>query len=263
MPEIKYEISTQEQDKLFKKISNWIALTPPLIKPDDPPLAELPFIKDQTAIPIPYSGNSRLGFWYQHLCLQHFQAQPDYNVIADEIQLNHNGRTIGAIDFIIEHLPTKTIEHWEVAIKFYLLFDGLWYGPNSKDRLDLKLNHMLTHQLAMSQHECFQNQHPEFGTPVPKLLLQGRLYINPFQQQMVPTKILDYEINANQINGYWCFYSEWHLINEPLYILKKGQWLTGKDESNLVLTGPSEQFIHCQAESGQFWFILPDTWPHG
>lgn len=263
MSEIKYEISTQEQDKLFKQISNWISLTPPLIKPDYSPLAELPFIKDQTAIPLPYSGNSRLGFWYQHLCLQHFQTHPDYNVIADEIQLNHNGRTIGAIDFIIEHLPTKTTEHWEVAIKFYLLFDGLWYGPNSQDRLDLKLEHMLTHQLTMSQHECFKNQYPEFDNLIQKLLLQGRLYTNPFRQQVIPTEVLAHKIDTSQINGYWCFYSERHLINESLYILKKGQWLTGKDESSTILTESSKQFVHCQTESGQFWFVLPDTWPHG
>ncbi|WP_153447454.1 DUF1853 family protein [Vibrio algicola] len=261
-------INHSQQQVFFNQISDWIARHPPIMQPDGHTLAALPFIAEQRTISLPYSGNARLGFWYQHLCLQHFQSHPDYHVVAEEIQLNQNGRTIGAIDFILEHIPSKTVEHWEVASKFYLLFDGLWYGPNSQDRLDLKLNHMLTHQLQMSQHPSFKAHHGKFNAPQfdhikPKLLLQGRLYTNPFLAQTIPTTCLGHDIDASQINGHWCFYHQRDLIHESLYVLKKGQWLTGKDRESELLQQTNDQFVHCQSESGRFWFVLPDTWPHG
>lgn len=261
MPAAKYVISFDEQTTLFKQISDWIACTPPLLKPNNT-LAKMPFYPNTDVSPLAYTGNSRLGFWYQHLCLQHFHSHPDYQLIADEIQLNNNGRTIGAIDFIVKHRPTDTVEHWEVAIKFYILFDGLWFGPNSKDRLDLKLSHMLEHQLNMSNHECFKQQYPQLEHIHPQLLLQGRLYTNPFRRQEVPTSCLGYDINRSQVNGYWCFWSEFENVEEPLYALKKGQWLTGRNDQNALLTSETDEFVHCQSRSGDFWFVLPNDWPY-
>ncbi|OEF24025.1 DUF1853 family protein [Vibrio rumoiensis] len=262
MSEKKYTISPEEQTHLFEQISTWIASTPPLLKPDGQKLIATPFHNDYRVSPVSYNGNSRLGFWYQHLCMQHFQSHPDYQLLAEEIQLNHNGRTLGAIDFIVENQLDQTTEHWEVAIKFYLLFEGLWYGPNSKDRLDLKLSHMLEHQLEMSRHDYFVQQYPDLNNIQPKLLMQGRLYTNPFQKQRIPSHCLNHEIETSQINGYWCFWHEFQKIDEALYLLKKGQWLTGRNEHNPQLTEAMVDFVHCQSESGDFWFILPDRWPN-
>lgn len=259
---MKYQISPQQQDELFHKISHWMADTPPLLMPDDHRLADNPFSVEIPPQPIAYSGNSRLGFWYQHLCHQLFAGHPNYEILAEEIQLNHQGRTIGALDFVVHNHATKRSEHWEVAVKFYLLFDGLWYGPNSRDRLDRKLAHMLKHQLAMSQHPCFKQKYPELEQIDPKLLMQGRLYINPFRDELTPTNCLDFTINSSQINGYWCFFSELEKINQPLYVLKKGQWLTGKEPDSSPLQTLGDEFVHCQAQDGRFWFILPDIWPN-
>ncbi|HCH01657.1 MAG TPA: DUF1853 domain-containing protein [Vibrio sp.] len=259
---MKYAISPQEQQNLFVKISDWMSHHSPLLQANQAELADNPFCKSLSPHPLPYSGNSRLGFWYQHLCHQYFASHPSYQIVAEEIQLNHQGRTIGALDFVLRNTVTDIVEHWEVAIKFYLLFDGLWYGPNSHDRLDLKLSHMLSHQLAMSQHQCFQQQYPELGDIKPKLLMQGRLYINPFRDEVTPTSCLGYPIDPSQSYGYWCYADNFNNINEPLYILKKGQWLTGEEADSPVLKEVGQQFVHCQSQSGDFWFILPNEWPH-
>jgi hypothetical protein len=47
------------------------------------------------------------------------------------------------------------VEHWEVAVKFYLLLGDretwqCWVGPNQRDRLDKKVNRMRDHQLTLS-----------------------------------------------------------------------------------------------------------------
>ncbi|MFV0575612.1 MAG: DUF1853 family protein [Vibrio sp.] len=258
---MKYAISQQEQDHLFQKISQWMACHPPLIQSNSAELSNTPFQTNYPLRDLIYQGNSRLGFWYQHLCHQHFLSHPNYQVLAEEVQLNHEGKTIGAIDFILQNTRNQQVEHWEVAVKFYMLFDGLWYGPNSRDRLDLKLAHMLDHQLSMSQHPAFKALYPELDQIQPKLLMQGRLYINPFRDEKIPTHCLDHPIETSQVNGYWCFWDEWQQIAEPLYVLKKGQWLTGKESNSELLTTEQEHFVHCQTESGEFWFILPRTWP--
>ena len=49
--------------------------------------------------------------------------------------------------------------HWELAVKFYLGFGDTrqwknWFGPAKKDRLDLKMNHLINHQTVLCQQEA-------------------------------------------------------------------------------------------------------------
>lgn len=208
-----------------------------------------------------YNGNRRLGFIYQHLCTQAFVNSPNYQVLAEEIQLSEQGRTLGAIDLIVRNRQEQRNEHWEVAIKFYLLHNGNWFGPNAHDQLETKLPRMLTHQLAMSNTSQFHQQHPELKVATHHLLMQGRLYINPFNSEPTPTHCLDYPLNCSQISGHWCHYSQAHQIQETLYELPKIRWATGKELNATTIEPNPERFIHAQTESGQFWFVVPDVWP--
>ncbi len=210
-----------------------------------------------------YQGNPRLGFLYQELCRRLFEQSKLHSVFAEEIQLQQDGRTLGAIDFLIEKRGEPRLEHWEVAIKFYLLKDGLWYGPNAKDRLDKKLSRMLDHQLKMSDTPAFKSQYPDLVSPSQHLLMHGRLYINPFEKEDVPTECVGLRINPQRVTGYWCYQSQFHRINEPVYRLEKPLWAIGERQRGDCdpVSALPKHFIHCQAESGQFWFIVPDDWP--
>lgn len=132
----------------LQRFHQWIANTPPLFKLKEPFVT----VEDIPTLPLSdneeYDGNPRLGFLYQHLCTKLLTCSSRYELIAEEIQLNDTtGRTIGAVDLILENQETNQHEHWEVAIKFYLLHEGIWYGPNAHDQLHKKLDRMLTHQL--------------------------------------------------------------------------------------------------------------------
>lgn len=212
-----------------------------------------------------YSGNPRLGFLYQELCRRLFDCSNQYRVVAEEIQLQQNGRTLGAIDFLVENRASLQTEHWEVAIKFYLLKDGYWYGPNAKDRLDKKLKRMLEHQLTMSETEAFQQRFPKLASVSQHLLMQGRLYTNPFDTEPVPETCLTLPINQERVTGYWCYQSQFHRITEPLYPLTKPLWAIGHTGDTRGAYSPvtalPSRFIHCQSQSGQFWFVVPDDWP--
>lgn len=253
----------------------WILQTPSLVQQ---PVSSLEFgapvqIVEQfpnsedctTKLPQSYEGNLRLGFLYQELCRRLFDAHSDFRIMAEEVQLQQNGRTLGAIDFLLEN-SHNGIEHWEVAIKFYLLRDGIWFGPNSHDQLDIKLHHMLTHQLMMSECDSFRRQFPKVKQVSKHLLMQGRLYINPFRPETIPTHCLGYLITPSQINGFWCHYSDAHNIELPLYELAKKQWAVG-DSPQIQQTLPpvslhANRINHCQDAKGQFWFIVPDCWPN-
>lgn len=241
-------------------IAQWIISHPPLFKACKAPVSDNPFSLCDSFTPPEYQGSLRLGFVYQELCRQMFQFLPGYHVELEEFQVQRGNKTLGAIDFIVRN---QEIEHWEVALKFYLLHKGLWFGPEGQDRLDIKLDRMLNHQLAMSSCAEFTQQFPQFSHARKKLLIQGRLYINPFITQTLPDHCLGFKLNPDNCIGRWCYQSQSERIKQKLYILEKLDWLTGKTnpEKLLDISVPLKRTMHCQSGSGEFWMIVPDGWP--
>lgn len=99
--------------------------------------------------PSPY----RLGFHFEGLI--HFWLEDGYQlnlhpyeVVAHNVQLYNGAQTTGELDFILRNQETDEIEHWELAVKFYLgspPYDfAHWVGINSRDTLERKLTHMQT-----------------------------------------------------------------------------------------------------------------------
>lgn len=245
----------------LQRFYQWIAAAPSLFE------LKAPFVSLEHLNPEPlqqnnYQGNPRLGFLYQYLCTELLTHSGCYQLEAEEIQINReSGQTLGAIDLILNNEAGNQLEHWEVAIKFYLLHQGTWYGPNAHDQLDKKLDRMLTHQLKMSSCAEFLTQYPQYQDMSEHLLLQGRLYINPFSPEQVPSECLGYRLNQSQISGYWCYQSQWQQIGAPLYPLEKPQWATGTTEFENPIEKPDGRFVHAQTKEGQFWFVVPDSWP--
>ncbi|OBT08591.1 type II citrate synthase [Vibrio sp. UCD-FRSSP16_10] len=253
---------------ILTQFARWIATTAPLFCSDNKDRAkdnviveQLPFEQIRLDSLSDYDGNSRLGFIYQYLCQKLFEHHPDFSVCETELQLNDNGRTIGELDFILHHGQTKA-EHWEVAIKFYLFHEDKWYGPNAIDRLDKKLNHMLNHQLKHTETDTFIQQFPQWQHLLQHLLLQGRLYINPFSETDIPTHCAGQLINSKRVTGFWCYQSQASQIKEKLFQLNKSCWAIGRQDSSAQVTDFKQNIIHCQSESGRFWFIVANNWPN-
>jgi len=249
------------------RIAQWIQKTPSLFADSAPVIQSCPVQNVDLDWPDQYQGNPRLGFLYQYILSQLFSNSNNYQLMAEEIQLSAEGRTLGAIDFIVKNLVNSHVEHWEVAIKFYLLYQGHWYGPNAKDRLDLKLTKMLDHQLKMSSSSAFLKRYPEWSNISEHLLMQGRLYINPFDNHPIPKACLTQTLNPSRIKGYWCFQHQQHLIDEALFPLHKHQWITGLAATNNSVLKEDIPEInrrahHFQSVSGQYWFIVPNSWPN-
>ena len=247
----------------LQRFYHWIAKTPSLFEVKPP-------FEDLSSLSIPayqedeYQGNPRLGLIYQYLCTKLLTQSGQYSLLDEEIQINKPcGQTLGAIDLILTNHEQQRNEHWEVAIKFYLLHGGVWYGPNAHDQLDKKLARMMSHQLKMSSREEFLTQYPEYNQLSEHLLIQGRLYVNPFSPETIPKECLGWAINQSQIAGCWCYQSQWDQIGVPLYELEKPLWAVGREEFDSPIEKPNGRFVHAQTRKGQFRFLFPDSWPQG
>jgi hypothetical protein len=122
--------------------------------------------------------SSRLGLRFEALMAFWLQdaAYHSYQLIGKNIKLLSNQRTLGEIDFLLLNQDTQHVEHWEVAVKFYL-GEGLlvpqdWLGLNRKDSLDRKLTHIINHQFSAEMVDQYQIQQR-------KAIIKGRLFYPP------------------------------------------------------------------------------------
>ncbi len=96
----------------------------------------------------------QVGLFFEELMAFWLEHQSPYKLMARNLQIVEQGRTLGAFDFVVQ-TPEIQFEHWEMTVKFYLQRSSsvawdAWVGPNGRDRLDIKLAHMADHQLPLS-----------------------------------------------------------------------------------------------------------------
>ena len=64
----------------------------------------------------------KLGLYAEDLMLYYLRNGSPYTVLAHDLQVFQEKRSIGAFDFIVR-TPNNTVEHWEMAIKYYLQYE--------------------------------------------------------------------------------------------------------------------------------------------
>lgn len=132
--------------------------------------------------------DSRLGRYFENL-LGFWLAWPEnpfYRLVHRGLAVCSQRRTLGELDFLVEDLRSGRLQHWEVAVKFYL---GTacggdyhhWLGPALKDRLDLKVQRLLHHQLdlVVTPEGAGLMRYLNLPPPDPVCLLKGRLFYPP------------------------------------------------------------------------------------
>ncbi|MCY0386334.1 DUF1853 family protein [Robbsia sp. Bb-Pol-6] len=123
----------------------------------------------------------RLGRYAERLLAVWLRQMPDVSVVALNLAVREAKRTLGECDALFRTAPGR-LEHWEMAVKFYLRIDPLrgtrdepiapvesvgaatddaalgrfagcdaYVGVGLADRLDWKLRHLVEHQLPLSQ----------------------------------------------------------------------------------------------------------------
>lgn len=150
-------------------------------------------------------------------------AYPDYEVTSN-IQLQAQ-ETSGELDFVLT--KTTSVIHVEVAVKFFLYIPsstpGLscFHGPQFKDRLDLKLDRLLQHQLRHGMPPELLRTNDQLSVQR-GLWLTGRLFYpwSLYASSQIPL-LESLGLNPDHQKGWWL------RQNEAVDIFAKHTFLYG------------------------------------
>lgn len=149
-----------------------------------------------------------MWFWLKDNAFHHFK------LLGHSIQMFHARQTLGEIDFLIFNQHTQQVEHWEVALKYYLAEADFqlqhWYGLNRQDTLLRKLTHFTEKQFQFNQVQDYEI-HKRFA------VLKGQLY---YPAHRLPNHTEDW-INTQRRLGQWGRY----IPSPAYYCLKRHEWI--------------------------------------
>lgn len=169
--------------------------------------------------------STRLGLRFEHLMW--FWLRDDayhiYTLLGHSIQIIEGKNTLGELDFIVFNQKSKKIEHWEVALKFYLSeidFSLLnWYGLNRTDTLYRKLTHFSEKQFQF-------NSAQEHTIEQRFAILKGQLYLDYSQCIQIlkdpcnENHLLPAWMNRKRRIGHWGY-----ACLENYYRVERQEWI--------------------------------------
>ena len=172
----------------------------------------------------------RLGKYYETLWFYWLSHSKRYDIVENNIQIIIDGETLGEIDFVLFDNVTRQTVHLEVAIKFYLGAGDTremchWHGPNLRDRLDIKVQHLRHRQSLISKDQRVSGWLNMQGIQIDQcaVIFKGRLYY-PWDY------LQDYVQNGHQITSLMPaegasehLFSWWMTLNQMDKVFDKNQ----------------------------------------
>lgn len=226
----------------------------------------------------------RLGLYFEQLYACLLQDLLGWELLARNLQIRDERRTLGELDFLLRNPLTGEVGHHEIAVKFYLGHtDSVsrqvrWYGPNSRDRLDLKTDRLLQHQTRLTSSEAARPVLRALGVkgaPVARLFMPGYLFYPLDEAVMVPQ-----QVDPDHGGGRWCHVEDVSRVQtEGWVVLHKPHWLANWQQPTAPEQGRLQQAAEDVAQSGRAcllarlmprpsgWqeverlFVVPDNWP--
>lgn len=186
------------------------AYHPRLIQLDADPTELIRFVSTLKSTRLGLRFEMLVWFWLLDDAYHH------YTLLGHSMQKIEGARTVGELDFLILNNQTQQIEHWEVALKYYLAEANLslphWYGLNRSDTLKRKLNHFTQKQFQFEDALGYSIQQ-RF------CMLKGQLYIPPY----INTEELPEWVNTQRRIGVWT--SDIPKQQECYYRLQRHEWI--------------------------------------
>ena len=232
---------------------------------------------------------TRLGRYAECLLGWFLQHGPTARLIAANVPLRRAGLTLGECDFLVQTQAGRRL-HWELAVKCYLhagegralLAD--YVGPNLQDRFDLKLTHVLDHQLPLSAREEFATL-GHLGPWEPQMFIKGWLFYPHGETTSDPA-----EIDSAHARGWWVTRTDWPAFAaghaQAWRVLSRLEWLAPRRHESGAAEVEGIEFVDADSLSERVahqngptmvaafylddagrWversrgFIVPDTWP--
>ena len=167
--------------------------------------------------------STRLGLRFENLLwfwLLDDEYHP-YQLLGHSIQKIAGSVTLGELDFVILNKDTQEIEHWEVALKYYLGESNLdlaqWYGLNREDTLQRKLKHFTQRQFQFADANHHQIQR-RFA------IMKGQLYLPTDLNQFA----LPNWVNSSRRLGLWGT----NIPTTDYYRLQRHEWLCPNQQAS-------------------------------
>ncbi len=224
----------------------------------------------------------RLGLVFEALWHFFLDQDPDTELLAHNLPVRDGGHTLGEFDIIYHCRQRDVLCHLELAVKFYLATPtpalagnalSQWLGPNSQDRLDLKLSRLQRRQLMLGNTDTGRQILHSIGvaTVEPQLLLNGWLFQPAHGAVALPSELDD----AHQ-QGLWVRLGDFENNIRPRcaqwYALQKPQWLNGiagaealNEQTWEAARRRPQMLVGVSAEQPQREalriFLTPDDWP--
>jgi len=233
----------------------------------------------------------RLGYYFERLYECLLRDLLGWQVLARNLPIRSQTRTLGELDFILRNPHTGSVEHHEIAVKFYLGYvepsdnedptQVHWYGPNAVDRLDLKTVRMLEHQ---SQRTLLAESIAALDllgieAPVkPRIFMPGYLFYSEANSVTPPVGV-----PQDHQRGRWAYLEAVRAMDTTCWVhLRKPHWLGPWVQSatpdphdalatleQIALTHTPRLFASMQWDaSTALWmeqerlFIVPAKWPY-
>jgi hypothetical protein len=175
----------------------WCLLSPPLaslnsvpslnITKDDSLLVWLDKLDNNPSHLLEYiqeNNHKLLGSYFECLWQYYFLYGPGVSLYADHVQINDQKQTLGELDLLTQ--INGHPYHVELAVKFYLQKPNTtgseqsdWVGPQSRDRLDIKIDKLIHKQFPFLSHPATTNRLKDLNLPntyQQTLALKGYLF---------------------------------------------------------------------------------------
>lgn len=228
----------------------------------------------------------RLGLYFERLYECLMTEVLGWELLVKNLPVRGDRKTLGELDFVLRNPRTGGVEHHEIAVKFYLGFQGsagqpaLWYGPNSSDRLDIKTHRLLEHQSQLTRLPEAARALEALGISPPLrscIFMPGYLFYPPEPDFPSPPRT-----PTDHQRGHWLYLEQALTMNSETWVpLRKPHWLgpwiqpgaPDTEETQATLervrsTNSPRLFARLEREPrGPFWteverfFVVPEQWP--
>ena len=151
----------------------------------------------------------RLGHYFERLYECMMRDLLGWEVLLKNQPVRSNGITLGELDFVVRNPADNLVEHHEIAVKFYLGHSEagqdtpFWYGPNARDRLDIKTQRLTDHQSQLTDRPEARNLFASLGIETPalsRIFMPGYLFY-PLGKSLAPPD----SIPSTHLRGDWLY----------------------------------------------------------
>lgn len=166
-----------------------------------------------------------------------------YDLIASNIQVIDDGRTLGELDFLVRDISRNKVLHIELIYKLYIFdpenADLGWIGPNRRDSFSKKSTRLIRHQFPLLYQRATRTYLEKLGLNSEdieqQICFKAKLFpsgehVNPF-----------HNINPVCITGNWI----------------KKEDLIKRDDAGLYYS-PKKRDWSCQPNNNITWYSIEE-----